>query len=149
MGGNFCRRLGLPRSLGQIYGLLFLSNRALSLDEISETLRISKASVSTGARQLAVWGAIRQVWVPGARRDFFEAVPEIGRTLRDLYESAFKPRLESSRKRLDEMLLELDSPGAEDGLAVEERRHIQSQLRSLSRLHGKLQTVSSVLDKLI
>ena len=66
---RLCQRLGLPRSSGQIFGLLYLSTQALSLDEIAEALEISKASVSTGTRQLLGWHAIRQVWKPGDRKD--------------------------------------------------------------------------------
>ena len=95
--GNICRRLGLPRSLGQIYGLLFFSAKPLSLDDIVQRLGISKASASTGTRQLAAWGAVRQVWVQGERRDFFEVVPDLGGMVRSVYRDFFKPRLTSRR----------------------------------------------------
>src|ERR1043166_2383342 len=72
--GRLFQGFGLPRSTGQIYGLLYLSKKPLSLDDLVELLSISKGSASTGTRHLASWGAIRQVWVPGDRRDFFEAL---------------------------------------------------------------------------
>ena len=74
-GGRVCQLLGVPRSTGQIYGLLYLSPKPLSLDDIAEALRISKASASTGTRQLLAWRAIHQVWVHGERRDHFEIEP--------------------------------------------------------------------------
>ena len=147
--GNFCRRLGLPRSLGQIYGLLYLSPRALSLDEIADGLQVSKASVSTGSRQLATWGALRQVWVPGERRDYFEAVPEIGRIIKDLYTNLFKPRLAVSRQRFQQMLQEIETTDRESDLTVDERRHVSRRLQSLARLQERIQSVSGVLEKLI
>jgi DNA-binding transcriptional regulator GbsR (MarR family) len=149
IGGNLCRRLGLPRSLGQIYGLLYLAPRPLSLDEIAEGLSISKASVSTGTRQLAVWGAVRQVWVPGERRDYFEAVPEIGRILRDLYENLFKPRLTASKVQISGMLEELDATGDDKPLSPVEREHVENRLRALARLQDRLQSVSTWLEKLL
>ena len=149
VGGNLCRRLGLPRSLGQIYGILYLSPQPLSLDEIAEELRISKASVSTGTRQLAVWGAVRQVWVPGERRDFFEAVPNVGRILRDLYENVFKPRLAASKGQLDRMLSELGQGHGNSTLSPEERRHVEDRLQALVRLQDRLQSASSWLEKLL
>ena len=65
--GRLFQLLGLPRSTGQIYGLLYMSARPLSLDDICELLSISKGSASTGTRHLASWAAIRQVWVQGNR----------------------------------------------------------------------------------
>jgi len=40
--------LGLPKSFGEIYGLLFFSREALSLDDLVGRLKISKGSVSQG-----------------------------------------------------------------------------------------------------
>jgi len=50
----------------------------LSLDDLVEQLGISKASASMATRQLASWGAIRRIWVPGERRDFYEVIDDIG-----------------------------------------------------------------------
>ncbi|MBK9137212.1 MAG: hypothetical protein IPM17_00325 [Verrucomicrobia bacterium] len=119
------------------------------MDQIAEELRISKASVSTGTRQLAVWGAVRQVWVPGERRDFFEAVPNVGRILRDLYENVFKPRLAASRGQLDRMLSELGQDHGNSTLSPEERRHVEVRLKALVRLQDRLQSASSWLEKLL
>ena len=80
VGGRICQVLGLPRSTGQIFGLLYLSTEPLSLNKMSAMLGISKASASTGTRQLAAWGAIRKVWVPGERRDYYEVVEDLGTT---------------------------------------------------------------------
>jgi DNA-binding transcriptional regulator GbsR (MarR family) len=63
--GTLFQTLNLPRSTGQIYGLLYLSACPLSLADICEMLAMSKGSASTGTRHLCSWGAIRQVWVPG------------------------------------------------------------------------------------
>ncbi|MFO1496853.1 MAG: hypothetical protein U1G07_00395 [Verrucomicrobiota bacterium] len=89
--GRLCQVFALPRSLGQIYGLLYLAPDPLSLDDIAELLGISKASASTGTRQLSSWGAIRQVWVPGARRDHFEAESDLGHLLRFGLTDILKP----------------------------------------------------------
>ena len=46
--GRLWQLFSLPRSTGQIYGLLYLSPSAMSLDEIARQLSVSKASASTG-----------------------------------------------------------------------------------------------------
>lgn len=61
--------LGVPRSVGQIYGLLFASPIPFSFSDIVERLEISKGSVSQGLQLLRTLGAIRPVSVDGARSD--------------------------------------------------------------------------------
>ena len=38
---GFLKLLGLPKSVGEIYGLLFVAPRALSMDDLIERLQIS------------------------------------------------------------------------------------------------------------
>ena len=97
VGGRICQLLGLPRSTGQIYGLLYLSAEPLSLNHMSSMLGISKGSASMGTRQLASWNAIRKVWVPGERRDYYEVVEDLGQLIRGSFNNLV-PRIQSSKK---------------------------------------------------
>lgn len=71
--GELGAGLGLNRSIGQIYGLLYMSDAPLSLDTISTTLKMSKGSVSLNIRELEKWEAVKKIWVNGTRKDFYEA----------------------------------------------------------------------------
>ena len=70
-------------------------------------LGISKGSASTGTRQLAAWGAIRKVWVPGERRDYYEVVEDLGQLIRGSYNNLLKPRIQSSKDRLAALKVKL------------------------------------------
>ena len=70
-----------PRTSGRMMGLLLLAPRELSMDEIAERLRTSRASVSTNARQLEQWGVVERVSHLGDRRDFYRLAPDLERTL--------------------------------------------------------------------
>ena len=63
---------GLPRIAGRIYGLMLVSPGACSLDDIAESLAVSKASVSNDARMLERFGLIERVSRPGDRRDYYQ-----------------------------------------------------------------------------
>jgi predicted transcriptional regulator len=52
---------GLPPIAGRIFALLLVSEDALSLDQLSDDLGVSKASASTNARLLARFGLIEPV----------------------------------------------------------------------------------------
>jgi DNA-binding transcriptional regulator GbsR (MarR family) len=66
--------LGMVNKVGgQIYALLFLSREPLSLDEVAETLQVSKGNISVNIRLLEDFKLVKKVWVKGSRRDYYEA----------------------------------------------------------------------------
>ena len=73
--GLAIERMGLSRTFGRLFGLLMVSDRPLSLDEMVERLHVSKASVSTNARSCEQMGLARRVGVRGDRRDYYEIAP--------------------------------------------------------------------------
>lgn len=64
---------GLPRIAGRIFALALISEQALSLDEISARLGVSKASVSNDTRLLEQMGFIERVSQPGDRKDYYQS----------------------------------------------------------------------------
>jgi DNA-binding transcriptional regulator GbsR (MarR family) len=68
---------GLPRIAGRIFGLLLVSEDALSLDEIATGLGVSKASVSTNARLLEQRGVLERMSRPADRRDYYRVPPDL------------------------------------------------------------------------
>ena len=147
--GRFCQLIGIPRSTGQIYGLLYLSPMPLSLDRIVEFLGISKASASIGTRQLTSWGAIRQVWILGDRRDHYEVEVDLANLLRTGYLTVIKPRLASSHQRLNRMSASLDQELAEGVLTREEHKLCAERLKNFERIQKKLNSLAPLAEKLI
>ena len=70
--GELSTLFGFSHILGQIYGILYMNARELSLDEIKDALEVSKATVSLNIRELLKWGAVKKIWKPGTRRDYYE-----------------------------------------------------------------------------
>jgi len=75
--GEGYRNFGLSRLMGRIVGLLIYEDGPLSLDEIASHLQVSKGPVSQITRRLSEKGLIRKIWVPGSRRDHYEAEDNI------------------------------------------------------------------------
>ena len=145
--GRVCQRLGLPRSTGQIYGLLYLSARPLSLDDISELLSLSKASASTGTRQLSAWQAVKQVWVPGDRRDHFEAVGDLRELLRTAYEKFFRPKLERSVTKMDQLLADLEADRKSGALSKEDHAFCKVRLGHMASMQDRVQKLLPLAEK--
>lgn len=69
MGGQW----GVNRSVAQIHALLYLSDRPLNAEEISDTLRIARSNTSNSLKELLGWKLIRRVPMMGDRREHYEA----------------------------------------------------------------------------
>jgi DNA-binding transcriptional regulator GbsR (MarR family) len=94
------RVLGQPRSVAEIYGLLFVSAEPLALDDIIERLRLSRGSASQGLKYLRDLGAVRTVYVPQNRRTHYEAVAELRKLAGQFLRIQIQPTLEESEQRL-------------------------------------------------
>lgn len=68
---------GINRSVARVHALLMASEEPISLDEIAERLQISKGNASMSLRELRNFGVVRQVEVPGDRRDFYVTEPDV------------------------------------------------------------------------
>jgi DNA-binding transcriptional regulator GbsR (MarR family) len=104
------RVLGQPRSLAEIYGVLFISERPLAMDDLIERLSLSKGSASQGLKFLRNLGALKMVYVPGDRRVHYEAVAELRNLITRFVRDQFVPELEMGQARLEriaEMVREL------------------------------------------
>ena len=95
------RLLGQPRSLAEIYGLLFFSARPLAMDDLIERLGLSKGSASQGLKYLRSMGAVRTVYVPGDRRVNYEAVAELKNLGTRFLRDQVVPHLDQGLDRLD------------------------------------------------
>lgn len=93
--------IGLPRSIGEIYGLLFCARGALTFDELVEGLQISKGSVSQGLKVLRQLGAVKLHYVPGSRRDHYEPELSMRRLAKGFLKDQFEPHIDSGTQRLD------------------------------------------------
>jgi DNA-binding transcriptional regulator GbsR (MarR family) len=136
------RLLGLPRSLGEIYGLLFMAPAPLTFDQLVSRLRISKGSVSQGLRTLRAFGAVKLSYVPGDRRDHYGAETDLKSLVSGFISGQMLPHLETGAARL-ERLRELgsalgDDLGEEQRARLEKLEYWHHRARTLAPLAGKL-----------
>ena len=95
--------IGLPKSVGEIYGLLFSSPLPLALDSLVRRLSISKGSASQGLKVLRSVGAVRLVYVAGDRRDHYAAETELKKLVAGFIREELQPRLDSGTERLSHL----------------------------------------------
>ncbi|WP_420629468.1 GbsR/MarR family transcriptional regulator [Candidatus Leptofilum sp.] len=70
--GIFFEQYSLSRTGGRILGWLLVCDPShQTMDELAETLQVSKSSVSTTSRMLIQSGLVSKVSFPGKRKDYY------------------------------------------------------------------------------
>ena len=142
-GSNFAASLGINRVAGQLYILLFLSERALSLDEMMGKLKISKGYVSTNIRALERWQAVRKVWVKGTRKDFYEANTDTINIVVNQLEYGLKHRfseLERLIKRAKKRIKSTEGQGQTDEL--------EKKIVKIEKMYSKVKSLVAKINLL-
>lgn len=100
--GMLCDCFGLNKFVAQLYAVLYLSDKPVSLDEIVEKLNVSKGNVSINIRELERWNAVRNVWVKGSRKNYYEAELNIKKVIANKLKTGIKKRLSEASEMIDE-----------------------------------------------
>ena len=124
--GEMGSRWGINRTVGQIYALLFVSERPLNADEIAQALDFSRSNVSMGLKELGAWNLVRMQHVPGDRRDYFSAPDDVWAIFRTLAEERRKREIDPTLSMLREALLHQQESPAE--------RYAQERMRQMHDL---------------
>jgi DNA-binding transcriptional regulator GbsR (MarR family) len=122
---SLSRLLGQPRSLAEIYGLLFISGHPLAMDDLIDRLQLSQGSASQGLKFLRNLGAVRMVYVAGERRAHYEAVAELRNLATRFLRDQIVPHLDDGQARLERIAAMVKQ------LPAEERARINGRVKML------------------
>jgi DNA-binding transcriptional regulator GbsR (MarR family) len=100
---SFLKLIGLPKSVGEIYGLLFVATRPLSMEDLMDKLQISLGAASQGLKLLRSVGAVKVVYAPGERRDHYVADLELSKFATAFIKEELQPKLERALQRIERM----------------------------------------------
>jgi len=140
---QFSRILGQPRSVAEIYGLLFAAAHPLSMEQMMERLNMSKGSTSQGLRFLRGLGAVKQVYVPGQRAAHFEAVAQLRNLATRFLRDQILTHLDGSLDRIDQMAALVH------GLPSEERERVRARIGMLQSWEKKTRKVLPIVLKIL
>jgi len=79
--GGLMEAWGFKRNMGRVWALLYLENQPLSAADIGERLSLSTGAMSMLLSELQQWSVVKKAWVPGERRDYYEAETNIWKTV--------------------------------------------------------------------
>lgn len=133
--GEMGSRWGINRTVGQIYALLYVSERPLCADEIVEALGVSRSNVSMSLRELQAWNLVLLKHLPGDRRDFYATPDDIWAILRTLAEERKKREVDPTLSVLREILLQQPTS--------DEEKHAQAKM---AEMHGLIERLTTWYD---
>ena len=143
----FCdgvRMLGLPKSVGEIYGLLFISQSPLSLDDLVNRLGISKGSASQGLKMLRGLGAVKEAEGDNLRRSYFQPNVELKRLVGGFIKEQVRPHLVSGDEKLADLKrIVRETPDGEG------RQFYHERLEQLERWSKKARVVLPLLQRFL
>ena len=147
---NAANSFGLPKSYGQIYGLLFCRDQALSMNEVMDLLQISKGSASQGLRALRQFGAVSSTFAPGDRKERFVAEIRLRKLVGGFLREQADPHLDKGVGRLKQIEALLENLDNADSLQRGARRHeiLSGWHRQMSRLLPWVKMIVGKSDRL-
>ncbi|MCP1290808.1 MULTISPECIES: GbsR/MarR family transcriptional regulator [Chromobacterium] len=124
--GEMGSRWGINRTVGQIYALLYVSEKPLNADEIAESLSFSRSNVSMGLKELESWRLVRLQHFPGDRREYFSTPDDVWAIFKTLAEERKKREVEPTLTMLRGAIMEKPASDAE--------RHAQQRMKEMHQL---------------
>ena len=135
--------ISYPRSIGELYGILFISPDPMCTDDLIERLGMSKGSASQGLKVLRTLGAIKTVYIPGDRRGHYQAELNVRKIISGFMRQQVAPNLAEAHERLeriDELLKSDEDPN---------RDWILLRLHDLHRWSKNSEKLAPLVTKLL
>ena len=143
---QICNKFGLNNIMAQLYAILYLSNEALSLNDMVERLKISKGSASVNIRALERYGAVRRVWVKGSRKDYYEAETDIAKVAMDRVKAITQLRLLEVDDMIKSSYEVLNSVNSLDKKEEASAKVFKQRLNELEKVRDKVQSIFNLFN---
>jgi len=130
--GQLAEFWGFTRTMGRVFGLLYVSPEPVTQAEISSHLEISPASVSLSLNGLLRWGAVRKSMASHGRKIHYEAETEFRKIVTSVLDSRERQTLEDALDAVAHAIDQLKKVGKrqdmdETALFILERlQHLES-----------------------
>ena len=123
--GERATHWGLNRTEAQIHALLFISEKPLNAQQISEALSVARSNVSNSLKELQRWGLIRVVHALGDRRDHFESLKDVWEIFRRAVSEQKRREIDPVVSLLQETVSDLKDSGEDAAYARENLARMQ------------------------
>lgn len=92
---------GITTSIGRLYGVLYFSEVPMTLDDMTEALKMSKTSMSTGIRTLSEMRMVESTFRKGVRKDLYEAEEDWYKSFTTLFGKRWRSHTEKNTEEAE------------------------------------------------
>lgn len=135
--GRLAEFWGFTRTMGRVYGALFLSKDSLTQADLVERLGVSAANVSMSVNGLMRWGAVHKIHEKGSRKLHYNAEGEIRKIIRNVLGGRERLELREATDTFNDaaaLLRETEVQSSEDLFAKQRIEHLESVVRISNNL---------------
>lgn len=140
--GEMGSRWGINRTVGQIYALLYVSEKPLNADEIAEALAFSRSNVSMGLKELSSWNLVRLQHLPNDRREYFSTPDDVWAIFRTLAEERRKREVDPTLSMLRNALIQAPSSD-EERFAQQRLKEMHDLIELVTQWFGDIQRLDT------
>ncbi|MDQ0208224.1 GbsR/MarR family transcriptional regulator [Alkalicoccobacillus murimartini] len=94
---------GISESIGRLYGTVLFADHPMTLDEMSQSLGMSKTSMSTGIRVLMEANMVDKAWQKGVRKDLYQPVDDWYKSFSTVFVKRWKTSVENNLQAVHQM----------------------------------------------
>lgn len=115
---------GVSTSVGRVLGIIYMNQKPMTLDELSEETGMSKTRMSQVVREMIDLDIAERVFKKGIRKDLFQVEEDYYQTFISLFTSTWHKAIKRSRTFEQRLLKTLDELQNVSGLTEEDEEAI-------------------------
>ena len=138
---------GLPKSMGAIFAVLYLSPTALALDEIVEETGFTKGAISTSVRTLARMGLVHRQTKLGDRKDYYLAEDDFYKVVRSILKGRENSEFSRAIDSVGQTLVDLQTSPNREG-NTEEWDFAENRVAEMKSFFDNLDNLVRVITAL-
>ncbi|RKQ31276.1 GbsR/MarR family transcriptional regulator [Oceanobacillus halophilus] len=137
---------GLNPLEARLFSYLYLSRKALTLDDMSEALGKSKTSMSTNIRSLLDLNLVTRVWKKGVRKDLYEANSSLFKSFMSFYINKWMDAANHQKEALEEIEKLIDKDAKETDPSTD-TVDVTHRLKEIIEFHNQLVTLFKKIEE--
>jgi DNA-binding transcriptional regulator GbsR (MarR family) len=145
--GNLMEFWGFKRAMGRVWALCYTGPGAITAGDIGELLQMSTGAVSMTLAELTKWGVLRRSWVPGDRRDFYEAETSVWKLVSRVIKERELLMIRESKESFAAADRALQA--AAHGGTLDEKRRRAFERERIGQLRALAETGETLLSALV
>ncbi|MGG3453877.1 MULTISPECIES: GbsR/MarR family transcriptional regulator [Paenibacillus] len=139
---------GVNYSYGQLYGILFFADRPMTLEEMQQSMNMSKSNMSYAVRSLVDSKMVSKLDEKEARKDLYAAETDFFKAFQAFFATKLQREIDVMRGALDSVIPPLSETILEMETSEEERKLCLEDLHKLKHAISYYEWLQQFVDRL-